>query len=91
MILRSTQAGFLLAHVSPWGEVRACCTEARSFGKLPKHDHDWKRIFFESEKKDVIRGRIRRQECSCPLANAGYVNILFRPRSLLQVARDYLR
>jgi MoaA/NifB/PqqE/SkfB family radical SAM enzyme len=85
------QAGFFVAHISPSGEVWACCTEARSFGNLRRHGYDWKRVFFESEKKDEIRGRIRRQECACPLANAGYVNILFHPRSLLKVARDYLR
>ena len=85
------QAGFSLAHISPSGEVWACCTEAQSFGNLRDHAYDWGKIFFESEKKDEIRRRIRRQECSCPLANAGYVNILFHPRGLAKVALDYLR
>lgn len=85
------QAGFFLAHISPSGELWACCTEARSFGNLRTHDYDWKRVFFESEKRHEIRGRIRRRECSCPLANAGYVNILFHPRSIGKVVREYLR
>jgi MoaA/NifB/PqqE/SkfB family radical SAM enzyme len=85
------QAGFMLAHISPSGEVWACCTEARSFGNLRDHDYDWRSIYFRSPKRHEIRGRIRRQECVCPLANAGYVNILFHPRGLLKVARDLLR
>src|SRR4029078_2883377 len=85
------QAGFMLAHISPSGEVWACCTEARSFGNLRHHDYDWNKIYFESPKRDEIRGRIRRKECACPLANAGYVNILFHPRSLARVALDYVR
>jgi hypothetical protein len=80
----------MLAHISPSGEVWACCTEARSFGSLRQHDYDWSRIYFESPKRHEILGRIRRQECACPLANAGYINILFHPRSLLRVARNYL-
>lgn len=85
------QAGFFVTHISPSGEIWACCTEARSFGNLRLHDYDFKRVYFDSPKKDEIRGRIRRRECACPLANAGYVNILFHPKSLLRVARDYLR
>jgi MoaA/NifB/PqqE/SkfB family radical SAM enzyme len=84
------QAGFMLAHLSPSGELWACCTEARSFGNLRDHDYDWNRVYFHSPLKEQIRGRIRRRECVCPLANAGYVNILFHPRSLVRVAWNYV-
>lgn len=84
------QAGFMLAHISPSGEIWACCTEARSFGNLRDNDYDWGKVYFDSPKKQEIRGRIQRKECACPLANAGYVNILFHPKSLLRVAQDYL-
>ena len=74
----------------PSGEIWACCTEARSFGNIRDHDYDWGRIWYRSEKRHEIRGRIRRKECACPLANAGYVNILFHPPSLARVAKTYL-
>ena len=84
------QAGFMLAHVSPSGELWACCTETRSFGNLRNHDYDWGRVYFHSPLKAQIRGRIRRRECACPLANAGYVNILFHPKSIAKVAWSYV-
>ena len=65
-----------------------CCTEARSFGNLRDHDYDWGRVYFDSPKKDEIRGRIARQECACPLANAAYTSILCDTGSLVQVARN---
>ncbi len=45
------QAGFMLAHISPSGEVWACCTEARSFGNLREFGYDWDRVYFRSERK----------------------------------------
>lgn len=84
------QAGFMLAHISPAGDVWACCTEARSFGNLRDHDYDWSAVYFEGPRRHTVRRRIRRGECACPLANAGYVNILFHPPSLARVAWSLL-
>ena len=84
------QAGFALAHISPSGELWACCVEARSFGSLRENNYDWGKVYFDSPKKDEVRGRIKRGECACPLANAGYVNILFSPKGLMKAALDYV-
>ena len=85
------QAGFALTHISPSGELWACCVEARSFGNLRQNGYDFRKLYFESPRGPKIRGRIRRGECACPLANAGYVNILLSPGGLAKTALEYLR
>lgn len=81
-------AGFASAQISPDGHVWACCTRGESMGNVKQNGYDFKRVWF-SKRADQVRESIKEGECYCPLANASYTNMLFDPRTLLRVARNY--
>ena len=81
-------AGFASGHIAPDGHVWACCTRAESMGNVKENGYDFKRVWF-SKKADELRKSIRKGRCYCPLANASYTNMLFDPRTLLRVGRNY--
>ncbi|MFP4087209.1 MAG: radical SAM/SPASM domain-containing protein [Desulfobacteraceae bacterium] len=81
-------AGVASAQIAPDGAVWACCTRAVSMGDLRDYGYDFKGVWF-SEKADQIRNDIKTGRCWCPLANVGYTNMLFHPRTLLRVGRNY--
>jgi len=81
-------AGFASAHIAPNGDVWACCTRAESMGNVKQNGYDFKRVWF-SRKADRVRERIKMGHCWCPLANASYTNMLFDPKTLLRVGRNY--
>jgi len=81
-------AAFASAHIAPDGSVWACCTRAESMGNVKQNGYDFKRVWF-SRKADSVRERIRMGRCWCPLANASYTNMLFHPKTLLRVGRNY--
>jgi MoaA/NifB/PqqE/SkfB family radical SAM enzyme len=83
-------AGFASAQIAPGGDVWMCCIKAESIGNLREHDYDFRRVWF-SDKAESIRQDIRDGKCYCPLANAGYTNMLHDPPTLLRVMRSLIR
>ncbi len=77
-------AGWASAHVAPDGHVWGCCTRAESLGNLRDHAYDFRPIWLGPE-ADAFRDSVRKHECSCPLANASYTNLLLDPKSLVRV------
>lgn len=79
-------AGIASAQISPDGQVWMCCVRADPVGELRETNYDFKKIWF-SPKAQHMRKRIKDNECSCPLANAAYTNMLHHPPSLIRVFR----
>ncbi len=82
-------AGFSSAHISPDGDVWACCTRAEPLGNLRDTNYEFAPIWFgqraESMRRSIVAG-----ECFCPMANVSYSNMLVHPPTLLRVARQVL-
>lgn len=83
----SCYAGFISAQIAPDGEVWACCIKAESMGNLREVNYDFKRVWF-SDKAQKIRRPIRERQCYCPLANAGYTNMLLSYRTMASVLKN---
>jgi MoaA/NifB/PqqE/SkfB family radical SAM enzyme len=77
-------AGFASGQIAPDGDVWFCCIEARSVGNLRDSDYDFPSIWF-GERAQALRNRVRTGACSCPLANAGYTNMLMHVPTLAAV------
>ena len=80
-------AGFMSAQIAPDGEVWACCIKAESMGNLRDVGYDFRKIW-HSEKAEAVREPIRRRQCFCPLANAGYTNMLASYRTMGLVLKN---
>jgi MoaA/NifB/PqqE/SkfB family radical SAM enzyme len=83
-------AGILSCQIAPDGDVWPCCIRADVMGNLREAGYDFKKVWFSSE-ADSIRKSIKNRDCSCPLANASYTNMLASPRSLIRAALYLLR
>lgn len=83
-------AGIVSGQIAPNGDVWTCCVRADILGNLKENNYDFKKIWF-SAKADKVRKSIKNKECSCPLANAGYTNILLSPRKLWQVLLNIVK
>ena len=79
-------AGWASAQIYADGTVWPCCVRADDMGKLRDYDYDFRAIWFSAE-AERIRRSIYNKECHCPLANAGYTNMLHHFPSLLKVGR----
>ncbi|HSQ67718.1 MAG TPA: radical SAM protein [Polyangiaceae bacterium] len=77
-------AGWASGHLAPDGNLWGCCTRAESLGNLRDHQYDFRRVWFGPE-ADAFRDSVRRHECSCPLANASYTNLLLDAPSVARV------
>ena len=77
-------AGIASAQISPEGDIWVCCIKAQSLGNLRIHDYNFKKIWF-SRKMDRERLSVKNKECSCPLANASYTNMLMDIPTLIRV------
>jgi MoaA/NifB/PqqE/SkfB family radical SAM enzyme len=77
-------AGVTSCQISPDGDVWPCCIRADSMGNLREHDYDFEKIW-NSRSAGKIRKSIKKRECACPLANAGYTNLLVSPKSMTKV------
>ncbi len=82
-------AGWASAHISPDGDVWFCCIRADVIGNLRETNYDFKKIWF-SPKATEIRKSIKNKECSCPLANASYTNLLHNYSALFRVGWNVL-
>ena len=85
-------AGISNAHLSPYGDVWACCTLGydQSMGNLREFDYDFQKLW-QSPRADAVRAGISNRTCSCPLANQTYSNMLLHGPSLLRVMREIFR
>ena len=79
-------AGISNAHMTPYGDIWACCTLGyeKSMGNLRDHNYDFKNLW-NSEKARKVRNYIHGKNCYCPMANQMYSNILMHPASLARV------
>jgi len=68
-------AGILSAQIAPDGEVWACCVKAESLGNLRAVNYDFRKVWSSREAREIRRS-IKARRCFCPLANAGYTNML---------------
>ena len=78
-------AGIVSCQISPDGDVWPCCIRADSMGNLREDNYNFKKVW-NSPAAKKIRKSIKNHECACPLANAGYTNLLVNPFSLIKVA-----
>lgn len=79
-------AGWASGHIAPDGDVWTCCTRAEPIGNLRQTGYDLRPIWF-GDRAQALRRSIRQRECSCPMANAAYTNMLLDPASLAYVMR----
>jgi len=78
-------AGVASAQIAPDGDVWFCCIEAKPVGNLRDSGYDFGAVWFGQSARE-LRKRVRDGLCSCPLANAGYTNMLMHPPTLASVA-----
>ena len=85
-------AGISNAHLSPYGDVWACCTLGydKSMGNLREFDYDFQKLW-KSPQAGAVRTAIYNRTCSCPLANQTYSNMLLHGPSLFRVLKEMLR
>lgn len=85
-------AGISNAHMSPYGDIWACCTLGyeKSMGNLRDFNYDFTALW-NSRQADAVRDKIKSGMCFCPLANQSYSNILLHGRSLLKVLREIMK
>jgi len=78
--------GISNAHLTPYGDIWACCTMGydKPMGNLRDFSYDFQALWNNQEAKNV-RDYIRKGNCSCPLANQAYSNLLLHGPSLLKV------
>lgn len=77
-------SGVASAQISPDGHVWSCCVKANSLGNLRDVDYNFAKVWYSAE-AELERRSIHKKECWCPLANAGYTNMLMNLPTLLRV------
>jgi len=79
-------AGISNAHLTPYGDIWACCTLGydKSMGNLRNYDYDFQRLW-NSPQANAVRAHIKAGNCHCPMANQMYSNILMHGPSLFRV------
>lgn len=78
-------AGWASAQIYANGDVWTCCVRAERIGNLREVGYDFHQAWF-SPTADQLRKSIKAHTCHCPLANAGYTNMLLHPPTLARVA-----
>jgi hypothetical protein len=64
--------------------------KAESIGNLREAAYNFKRLWF-SKRADELRREIKKTKCHCPLANAGYTNMLHDPKTLVRVGWNCIK
>jgi len=84
-------AGISNAHMTPYGDIWACCTLGydKPMGNLRDFNYDFGRLW-KSKKATEVRKYIKSGHCHCPMANQMYSNILMHPASLARVIYNIL-
>ena len=83
-------AGIASAQIAPSGDVWMCCIKAESIGNLKKANYDFTKVW-TSKKAWESRQRIKEKKCYCPLANAGYTNMLFNLKTVLRAGYNFMK
>jgi len=85
-------AGISNAHMTPYGDIWACCTlgYSKSMGNVRNYDYNFLKLW-KSPEAMRVRSEIEQGECHCPLANQTYSNILMDTPSLLRVIFEIFR
>ncbi len=79
-------AGISNAHMTPCGDIWACCTLGydNPMGNLRDFKYDFGQLW-NSEQAQKVRSDIKSKKCHCPLANQAYSNILMDSWALKDV------
>jgi len=79
-------AGISNAHMTPYGDIWPCCTLGyeKSMGNLRNYNYNFPRLW-NSRPAKAVRAYIKAKNCSCPMANQTYSNILMHGPSLSRV------
>ncbi|MEW6684974.1 MAG: radical SAM protein [Candidatus Edwardsbacteria bacterium] len=80
-------AGYASAHITPHGEIWACCVKAQVLGDLREADYNFRQLWV-SEKAEEVRKDIKDKQCYCPLANVSYTNMLCHWQTLLRIGSN---
>lgn len=83
-------AGWASCQLAPNGDVWSCCIRAEGVGNLRDHGYDLRPIWRGREMAQ-LRQSIYQGECSCPMANASYANMLLHPITVTKVLGDVAR
>jgi MoaA/NifB/PqqE/SkfB family radical SAM enzyme len=77
-------AGVASCHISPDGDIWACCIKAQSFGNLKQSGYNFSKIWRD---KPFIEQRKSKENkhCHCPLANVAYTNMIMDFPTLARV------
>jgi MoaA/NifB/PqqE/SkfB family radical SAM enzyme len=84
------QAGNASVQVAPDGNIWFCCIKAENVGNLRDNNFDFKHIW-STKKARSMRKTIITSRCTCPLANAGYTNLLMNFPSLFRVSKTLFK
>ena len=84
-------AGLSNVHMSPYGDIWACCTLGyeKSMGNLRDFNYKFPDLWNSRQAKQV-RQDIKKGSCACPLANQAYSNILLHGPSFLKTLSKLL-
>lgn len=79
-------AGISNAHMTPYGDIWACCTLGydKAMGNLRDFGYDFARLW-ASPQANEVRQFIHDKNCHCPMANQMYSNIMMHLPSLSRV------
>ncbi len=85
-------AGISNVHMTPYGDLWACCTLGyeKAMGNLRDYNYNFRSLWNSSAAQD-IRNYIRENNCSCPMANQTYSNMLMHLPSLGRVVHEILK
>ena len=83
-------AGWASCQIAPNGDIWSCCIRAESVGNLREHNYDIRPIW-KGRQMAALRRSIYQGECSCPMANASYANMLLHPPTLAAVVGNTLK
>ena len=84
--------GITNAHLTPYGDIWACCTlgYTESMGNVKDHGYDFNSVW-QSSRAWEVRHKIRNHQCACPLANQMYSNIMMDIKSIVKVIKLILK
>ncbi|MDL2329426.1 radical SAM protein [Desulfosarcina sp. OttesenSCG-928-A07] len=79
-------AGISNAHMTPDGDIWACCTLGydHPMGNLRDHGYNFHQLW-KSRQAESVRQHIKAKNCACPMANQMYANILMAPLPFIRV------
>ena len=85
-------AGISNVHLTPHGDLWPCCVlgYAKPLGNVREAGYDFWKVW-HSIQAGQVRKSIKNRECTCPLANQAYSNIICHTPSLMKVLFNITR